>query len=131
MMDIPNLELKVKDRNKGKTKLPSPCRHNQIICAISCPQDVIWQEPTDMKQPFFPYGKPDLCNDYILKDLDYINRFCINFPCHCDLEQVPLDTNLLNNVVLWKEVVQPTKKIRSVGPHKSKSDKTTSKKKTH
>ena len=29
----------------------------------------------------------------------------------------------------WKEVVRPTKKPRSVGPHKSKPEKTTSKKK--
>ena len=31
----------------------------------------------------------------------------------------------------WKEVVQPTKKPRSVGPHKSKQKKITSKKKTN
>ena len=31
----------------------------------------------------------------------------------------------------WKEVVQPTKKLSSVDPHKSKPRKTTSKKKTN
>jgi len=31
-------------------------------------------------------------------------------------------------VVLWKEVVRPTKKPRSVGPQKSKPEKTTRKK---
>ena len=75
-----------------------------------------------------PYRELDLCKNYILKDLDYIDRFCINFFCHCVLEQVPQDTNLFDYVVLWKEVVQPTKKSRSVGPHKSEPEKTTSKK---
>ena len=83
-----------------------------------------------MRQPFLSYGEPDLCHDYKLKDPGYIDCFCINFPSHCVLRQVLLDTNLLDNVVLWKEVVQPTKKPRSVGPHKSKLENTTSKKKT-
>ena len=38
---------------------------------------------------------------------------------------------MLDNVDSWKEVVQPIKKPRSVGPHKSKPKKTTSKKKTN
>ena len=41
-----------------------------------------------------------------------------------------MDSDLLNDLGPWKEVVQPTKKTRSVGPHKSKPKKTTSKKKT-
>ena len=83
-----------------------------------------------MKQPILSYGELDLCNDYILKDLDYIDCFCINFPFHFVLKQVPLDTDLHNNVDLWKEVVQSTKKPRSVGPRKLKPKKTTSKKKS-
>ena len=83
-----------------------------------------------MKHPFLPYDEPGLCNDYILKNPDYIVHFCNNFSFHCILEQVSLDTDLLNNVVLWKEVVQPTKKPRSVGPHKSRLEKITSQKKT-
>ena len=79
---------------------------------------------------FLPYDEPDLCNDYILKDLDYTDRFCINFICCCVLGQIPLGIDLLDNVVLWKEVVRRTKKSRSVGPHKLKPEKTTSKKKT-
>ena len=70
-----------------------------------------------------PYDEPDLCNDYILKDLKYTDRFGINFPCHCVLDQVNLDTNLFNNIVLRKEVVRPTKKPRYVDPNKSKPEK--------
>ena len=42
-----------------------------------------------------------------------------------------MDSDLLDDVDSWKEVVQPTRKPRSVGPHKSKPKKTTSKKKTN
>ena len=42
-----------------------------------------------------------------------------------------MDSNLLNDVNSWKEVVRPTKKPRSVGKHKSKPKKTTSEKKTN
>ena len=63
-----------------------------------------------MKPLFLSYGEPDLCNDYILKDLVYINRFCINFPCHCVLDQVDSDIDMLGNVVLRKDVLRPTKK---------------------
>ena len=41
-----------------------------------------------------------------------------------------MDSNPLDDLGPWKEVVQPTKKPRSVGPHKSKPKKTTSMKKT-
>ena len=71
-----------------------------MIRAINRCQDASSREPTDAKQPFLPYGETDLCNDYILKDPNYIDRFCINFPFHCVLEQVLLDTTLLDNVVL-------------------------------
>ena len=105
-----------------------------MICAINRRRDATRQETTDVKQPFLPYGEPDLCNGYILKDPDYIDCFCTNFPSHCVLKQVPLDTNLLDNMVLWKEVVRPTKKPKSVDLGKSKhiqtSKKTTSNKKT-
>ena len=84
-----------------------------------------------MKQPFLPYGELDLCNGYILKDPDRIDNFSINFPCQCVLGRVTSDTDMLNNVVLWKEVVQQTKKPRSLGPHKSKPEKQQAKKKRH
>ena len=84
----------------------------------------------EVKKPCLPYVEPDLCNGYILKGPEYIDRFRINFSYHCVLDQVHLDTNLIDNVVLRREVVQQTKEPRSLGPHKSKPEKTTSKKKT-
>ena len=66
--------------------------------------------------------------NYITKEPDYKDRFYINFPRHCVLGHS--DSDPFDNLGPWKEVVQPTKKLRSVGPHKSKLKKTTSKKKT-
>ena len=84
-----------------------------------------------MKPPFPPFDEPNLCTNYILKDPEYIDRFCIDFPSHCVLNQVDSDTNLLDIVLLTKNDLQPTKKPRSVGPHKLKLEKTTSKKKSY
>ena len=130
MTDMPNLGLKVKARNKGETNIPSPYRHNLMIRAFNCRQDTSCQEPIDVKQSFLPYDESDLYNDYILKDPNYIDRFCFNFPFHYVLGQVHSDTNFLDNMVLWKKVVRPTKKPRSVEPNKSKPEKTTSTKET-
>ena len=121
--------MKVKERKNGKTNTPSPRRWNQMLCAINFRQDNTLRGSTKMKPPFLPFDKPNLCNDYILRDSEYIDRSCINFTCHCVLNQVNSDTDLLNNVILTKVALRPTKKTRSVGPHKSKSKKTTSKKK--
>ena len=108
---MPYLGLKLKGRNKGRNTL--------LIHTINHRQNASCQEHMEVKQPFLPYGKLDLCNDYILKVPEYIDCFCINFPCHCVLKQVHLDTDLLDNLVSRKKVVQPTKKLMSVGPHKS------------
>ena len=104
--DNPNLGLVVKGRNKGETKFSTPCRRNRIICAIHHCQNANCQEPTNISQHFLAYNKPDLCNGYKSKEPDYDDRFCINFPCHCVLRHILLDTNLLDNVDSWKEVVQ-------------------------
>ena len=71
-----------------------------------------------MKPPFLPYSEPDLCNDYILKDLTYNDRFCINFLCHCIFDQVDY---LLGNVFLRKNILQPTKKTKECRPTQIKT----------
>ena len=73
--------------------------------------------------PFVPFDKPNICNDYIFMESEYNDRSCY-------LIQVDLNTNMVDNVLLKKVVVQPTKKPRSVGPHKSKLKKTTNKKRS-
>ena len=79
---------------------------------------------------FLPCDKPDLCNNCILKDTEYIDCFCITFLCHYVFNQGDSDTDLVDNVILMKNILQPTEKPKSVGPNKSKLEKTTSKKKS-
>ena len=55
------------------------------------------------------------------------NRFSINFPRYCVLGHVLSDTNPFDEVDSWKEVVQPTKKSRSVDARKSKPIQTVKK----
>ena len=129
--DNTNLGLKVRGRNKGETKSPSPRRRNQMLHAIYCCQNTNCQEHNNISQPFLPYVEPDLCNNYISKELGNYDCFCINFPCHCVLGHVLSDMDPLNDMNSWKEVVRPTKKPRSIGPHKSKPKKTTNNKKIH
>ena len=78
-----------------------------------------------------PPEEPDLYNDFISTEPDCIDCFLINFPQHCVFGHILSDSDLLNDVDSRKEVVQPTRKPRSVGPHKSKPKKITSKKKTN
>ena len=89
-----------------------------MLCAINCRQK--HQYNNDINHPIFFYNEPSLCSNYISKEVGNINHFCINFPCNCVLGHVLLDTNPLDDVDSWKKVVQPTRKPRSVGPHKSK-----------
>ena len=125
------MALKVKTRNDGETRFPPHRRRDHMICAIHCRQVAEHLKSIKISQHILPYDEPDLCNDYISKDLDYVDCFSLNFPRHCVLGHVHSDSHLLDELGSWKEVVRPTKKPRSVGPHKSKPKKTTSNKKTH
>ena len=79
------------------------------------------------KQYVLLYDEPDLCNDYISKEQGSNDQFSINFPRNCVLGHVLPDIDPLDGVDLWKEVVQPTKKLRSVDLRKSKPIQTTKK----
>ena len=50
---------------------------------------------------------------------EYDNRSNINFQLHNAINQVSLNTDLLDEVILTKVILRPIKKPRSVGPHKS------------
>ena len=76
-----------------------------MIRAIHCCQVAKHLELIDLSQHILPYDEPDLCNDYITKEPDYMDRFHINFPRHCVLGHVLSDSNPLNNLGPWKEVV--------------------------
>ena len=114
----------------GGTKYPSPRRRDRMIRALHRRQVREQLHLSNLNQHILPYDEPDLYNDFISKDTNQPSRFIINFPCHCVLGHVFSDSDLLNDLGPWKEVVRPTKKPRSVGPHKSKPKQTTSMKKT-
>ena len=50
---------------------------------------------------------------------DKVDQFSISFPRYCVLRYVLLDTDPLDEVDSWKEVVQPSKKLRSADPRRS------------
>ena len=64
-------------------------------------------------------NKPDLCKDYISMEEGENDRFSISFPRNCVFGHVLSDTDPLDDMVPWKEVVRPSKKPRSVGPRRS------------
>ena len=123
--------MQVKSRSVEEYKVPPPRRRYQIIWAINHHRDAERLKLIKATQPLPPPEEPDLCNDFISKEPDYFDRFCINFPQYCIFGHVLLNSDPLDGVDSWKEVVQPIKKPRSIGPHKSKPKKTTSKKKTN
>ena len=51
------------------------------------------------------YKESNLCNGYISMEQDKADRFSISFPRHCVFGHVLSDTNPLNDVDSWKEVV--------------------------
>ena len=114
--NIPYNDLKVKGRRNGNTKTPSPQKWNQILCAINLCQDNTLRGSTKTKPPFLPYDEPNLCNDYLLRDSEYIDCSCINFSCYGVLNQVDSNMDLLNNVILTKVALQSTTKTKECRP---------------
>ena len=118
----PNNCHSFKQQGRGYGKFPpwhaeiAPWRLNCILRAIS--RDENHQDINDNAEYVLSYNKPNLCNDYISKEQGSVDRFSINFPRHYILGHVLLDTNPLNEVDTWKEVVQPSKKPRSVDPRR-------------
>ena len=128
--NIPYTGLDVKGRKKGKTKIPSPHRRNQMIHDINLRQDATRLQSTKMKPPFMPFDDQNLCNYSILKDPKYIDCFCINFLCYCVLNQFDLNTDLIDNVFSTKDILQPTKKPKNVG-HTNQNRRKQQAKKNH
>ena len=108
-----NMDLKVKTRNSKETKFPLPRRRDQMIHTIHRRQAAEHLKSIEISQHILPYDEPDLYNGYITKESDYMDCFCINFPRHCVLRHVLSDSDPLDDLGPWKEVVQPTNKPKS------------------
>ena len=112
-----NQYLKIKGRKLGSFKSPPPRRLNRMLHAINC-----WENRegiNDKENYSLSYNEPDLCNDYISMEQDKADLFSVSFPRHCVFGHVLSATNSLDEVDSWMEVVQPSKKPRSVDPCRS------------
>ena len=85
-----------------------------------CKEKKKTKPPHVVCQPLLTPEEPDLCNNFISKEPDYIDSFCIHFPQHCVLGHVLFNSDPPGNMDSRKEVVQPSRKPRNVGQHKSK-----------
>ena len=121
----------VKGRKGDNSKTPSPCRRSMMLYSINHSQDSTVHENTKLKSPLLSFNKLNMGNGDLSTNSIYYNRSNINFPLHHDLNQVDLNTNLLDKVMLTEVVLRPTKKQRGVGPHKLIPKKNGNKKKSH
>ena len=101
-----------------------------MFCAIVCRRDDIFGKSTRFKLSLLHFNKLDIDNNHLSTNSEYDGHSGINFPLRIALNQVDSTTDLLDNVILTKVVLQPTEKPRSVGPHRLISKKTRSKKKS-
>ena len=113
--------MKVKGRKSYKA--PSPHRQNRMLCAIIRRQDDIICRSTRFKSSILHSNKLDIDNNYLLTNSEYNDYSNINFPLQFAPNQVDPTTNLLDDVVITEIVLRPTKKPRSIGPHRSISTK--------
>ena len=60
---------------------------------------------SNLNQHILPYDEPDLYNDFITKDTNHPSCFIINFPRQCVLGYVLSDSDLVDDLGPWKEVV--------------------------
>ena len=118
-----NQGLKIKGRRLGTFKSPPSLNH--MLQAINSQANC--QDFNNIEHHSSLYDKPDLCKDYISMEQDKNDRFSISFLRHCVFGHVLSDTDPLVDVDSWKEVVQPSKKPRSVDSRRSNPIQTTRK----
>ena len=101
-----------------------------LHATICCQGDTIGRS-TRFKLSLLNFNELDVNNNHLSTKSKYNDHSVLNFlPCFTHT-QVDSTTNLLDDVVLTEVVLQPTKKLRSVGPHKSILKKNGNKKKSH
>ena len=104
-IDLLDYGLQVKTRNAGEYKVPPPRILYWMICAISRQKDAEHRKLTGATQPLLPPEEPNLCDNFISKETRCFDRFHLNFPQHCVFGHILLDSDSLNYVDSWKEVV--------------------------
>ena len=77
--DLLDPVLQVKTKITGENKVPLLQLLYKIIWAISRCKDAERRKLIGATQPLLPPEEPNLCNNFISKDPDYLDRFCSNF----------------------------------------------------
>ena len=94
-----------------------------MIHTLNHRQDITTCENTKLKSTIVPFEDLIMDNGGLPTKTEYDNRSNINFQLHHAFNQDVLNTDLLDEVILTELILRPTKKPRSVGPHKSISKK--------
>ena len=97
----------------------SPHGKTWMICADRSYQDDIIRRSTRFKPPLLHSNEFDMNYNHLSVDSTHTGHSILNFPPQFTSNQVDSTTNLFDKVVLTEVVLRPTKKPRSVGPHKS------------
>ena len=120
----------VRGRKGDNSKTPTPCRQNRMLHSINHRQDSTVCEIIILKSAVLPFDKLNMGNIDLSTNSIYYNHSNTNFPLHNTLNQVDSNTDLIDEVILTEVVLRPTKKPRSVGPHKLISKKNGNKRKS-
>ena len=105
---------------------PSPRRKTWMLRANICCQDDSIRQSTRFKPSLLHFTKFDMNNNHLSVNSTHNDHSILNFPLQFTPNQINYTADLLDKVVLTEVVMRPTKKQRSVGPHKSilkKNDK--------
>ena len=107
--NIPCNGLTVKGRKRATTKPPFARRQNRMLCSLNYRHDITARENTNLKSSLLPFEELIINNGGLSTKSEYINCSNINFPLHNALNKVDLNTDLLDEVILTKVVLRPTK----------------------
>ena len=121
--------LTVKGR-KGSIS-PSPRRQTRMLRANICCKDDIIRRSSRFKLSLLHFNEFDMNNNHLSVNLTNNYHAILNFTFQFTPNHVDLTTNLLNKVILTEVIMQPTKKPRTVGPHKSILKKNDNQRKSH
>ena len=102
-----------------------------MLCATILVKIILFVDLHDLNCLYYISTNSELNNNHLSTNSEYNDHFVLNFSLQFTLNQVDSTTDLLDEVVLTEVVLQPTKKPRSVDPHKSILMENDNKRKSH
>ena len=83
-----------------------------MLRSLNHRQDITVRKNTKLKSSLLPFEELNMGNGDLSTNSEYDNRSSINFSLHHALNQVDLNTDLLDEVILTEVVLRPTKKTK-------------------